>query len=558
MKPLHLLVVMLWLLTIMAIAPAPVVAQAPRPPRAAEPPEPPTPPRTTEPPEAPPVPDAAEPRESNDDLVFDNDQDRVRFGQDFALREGDTANDVVVIMGNATIDGHARGDVVVILGTARIGSTAVIDGDFVNVGGGTRVAEGAQVRRNFTVVGGRSDVPPDFAPGGEMTTVGAGPFGLRFERFLPWFTRGLLWGRPLVPDLPWMWLLVGLSFFCYLVINQLADGPVAGTAAMLIDKPLSAFGSGLLVLLLLGPVCLLLAISVVGLAVIPFVFCAVLIAALVGKVGAIRWMGLQTLRESSAETGLQAMRAFVIGFVILAVAYMIPVVGLATWAIVSVLGLGAATLAFMHAYKREHPVVATVHAAPLSAAPPPIPTFGTTPPPAANVAPPPPVPTPYQPTASPNVATASEAATPAPAFMPPPVTHLSGAPHAVALLPRALFRERLAALVLDVILVVLVTQLGDLIDSGRAMFLGMLVYHVAFWTWKQTTVGGMICHLRIVRVDGAPLAFADALVRGLSAIFSVVVVGLGFLWVMRDPDRQAWHDKVAGTFVVKVPRGALV
>jgi uncharacterized RDD family membrane protein YckC len=557
MKPLHLLVVMLWLLTITAIAPARVVAQASRPPRAAQPPEAPTPPPAAEPPEAPPVPDVAEPRQSNDD-VFDNDQDRVRVGQDFTLREGDTANDVVVIMGNATIDGHARGDVVVILGTVRIGSTAVIDGDYVNVAGGTRVAEGAQVGHDFTVVGGRADVPPDFAPGGEMKTVGMGPFGVRFERFLPWFTRGLLWGRPLVPDLPWMWLLVGLSFFCYLVINQLADGSVAGTASMLMEKPLSAFGSGLLVLLLLGPVCLLLAISVVGLAVIPFVFCAVLIAALIGKVGAIRWMGLQTLRESSAETGLQAMRAFVIGFAILAVAYMIPVIGLATWAIVSVLGLGAATLAFMHAYKREQPVVATVHAAPLTGAPPPLPTFATAPPPAVNVAPPPPVPTPYQPIANPNPSSASNAATAAPAFMPPPVTHLSTAPNAVALLPRALFRERLAALVLDVILVVLVTQLGDLIDSGRAMFLGMLVYHVGFWTWKQTTVGGMICHLRIVRADGAPLAFADALVRGLSAIFSVVVVGLGFLWIMRDPDRQAWHDKVAGTFVVKVPRSAMV
>jgi uncharacterized RDD family membrane protein YckC len=32
------------------------------------------------------------------------------------------------------------------------------------------------------------------------------------------------------------------------------------------------------------------------------------------------------------------------------------------------------------------------------------------------------------------------------------------------------------------------------------------------------------------------------------------VVGLGFLWVMHDPQRQAWHDKVAGTYVVKVPR----
>jgi len=26
------------------------------------------------------------------------------------------------------------------------------------------------------------------------------------------------------------------------------------------------------------------------------------------------------------------------------------------------------------------------------------------------------------------------------------------------------------------------------------------------------------------------------------------------LWIARDPERQAWHDKVAGTYAVKVPR----
>jgi uncharacterized RDD family membrane protein YckC len=64
----------------------------------------------------------------------------------------------------------------------------------------------------------------------------------------------------------------------------------------------------------------------------------------------------------------------------------------------------------------------------------------------------------------------------------------------------------------------------------------------------------MIAQVRIVRTDGAPLSFADALVRGLASVFSAVVVLIGFLWMLRDPDRQTWHDKIAGTYVVKVPR----
>ncbi len=48
--------------------------------------------------------------------------------------------------------------------------------------------------------------------------------------------------------------------------------------------------------------------------------------------------------------------------------------------------------------------------------------------------------------------------------------------------------------------------------------------------------------------------FVDALVRGMSAIFSVVALGLGCFWMINDSYRQMWHDKIAGTVVVKLPR----
>jgi len=126
--------------------------------------------------------------------------------------------------------------------------------------------------------------------------------------------------------------------------------------------------------------------------------------------------------------------------------------------------------------------------------------------------------------------------------------------YVVSALPRGAFRDRLAAFVLDVILVVLVVQVAWPFRGPRVFFLALLSDHIGFWAWKHTTVGGIICQLRIVRVDGVPLTISDACIRGLSAIFSVVVVGLGFFWVLRDPERQSWHDKIAGTYVVKVPK----
>jgi uncharacterized RDD family membrane protein YckC len=59
----------------------------------------------------------------------------------------------------------------------------------------------------------------------------------------------------------------------------------------------------------------------------------------------------------------------------------------------------------------------------------------------------------------------------------------------------------------------------------------------------------------VSRLDGQPLTFVIALVRGLAAGFSVVVLFLGFLWIIWDKDKQGWHDRIAGTVVVKLPRG---
>jgi uncharacterized RDD family membrane protein YckC len=201
---------------------------------------------------------------------------------------------------------------------------------------------------------------------------------------------------------------------------------------------------------------------------------------------------------------------------------------------VGVFGLGAASLAFVTAFRRENPVP------PLQPSPP--------------VQPPPAPPG--------DGAAVIAAGGPQPALdvelsgaSPPPASATSLAAADPGSFPRAVFLERLAAFILDLILVIISAQmLHPFRGRGSGIFLLFLAYQIGFLAWKATTVGGIICQLRVVRVDGTPLRFVDALVRGLSSIFSLAVVGLGFLWVLWDPDRQAWHDKIAGTYVVKVPK----
>jgi uncharacterized RDD family membrane protein YckC len=64
-----------------------------------------------------------------------------------------------------------------------------------------------------------------------------------------------------------------------------------------------------------------------------------------------------------------------------------------------------------------------------------------------------------------------------------------------------------------------------------------------------------VCGLKVVRRDGRPLDWPTAVVRALGCFPSLMVAGLGFIWVAFDDEQQSWHDKIAGTIVVRMPKG---
>lgn len=75
---------------------------------------------------------------------------------------------------------------------------------------------------------------------------------------------------------------------------------------------------------------------------------------------------------------------------------------------------------------------------------------------------------------------------------------------------------------------------------------------LAFWLWKMATPGKMVIGAVIVDAQtlGKPSAGTFVL-RYLGYFVSTIPLGLGLLWVGWDPRKQGWHDKIAGTVVVK-------
>jgi uncharacterized RDD family membrane protein YckC len=83
----------------------------------------------------------------------------------------------------------------------------------------------------------------------------------------------------------------------------------------------------------------------------------------------------------------------------------------------------------------------------------------------------------------------------------------------------------------------------------------LAAYGAVMWKMRGSTVGGLVFDLRVVRVDGRSMEWETAIVRALGCFLSLAVAGLGFLWIAFDQANQAWHDKIAGTLVVRVPKG---
>lgn len=144
------------------------------------------------------------------------------------------------------------------------------------------------------------------------------------------------------------------------------------------------------------------------------------------------------------------------------------------------------------------------------------------------------------------------------AFVPPPVS----VPHVpVATLPRAGFGIRLAAMLLDFVIIGIGTgMLNGLLPrfmqiEPPAILLLLATYGAVMWKNKGTTIGGVVCSLKVVRLDDRPMDWTTAWVRAGSCFLSMAVAGLGFLWVMFDDEKQSWHDKIAGTTVVRMPKG---
>lgn len=89
----------------------------------------------------------------------------------------------------------------------------------------------------------------------------------------------------------------------------------------------------------------------------------------------------------------------------------------------------------------------------------------------------------------------------------------------------------------------------------RAVLLLLIVgFNGVFWTRGGQTLGMAAWRLRVERDDGALLTWPDAVRRLAACVLSWLPLGLGYLWLLVDPGRRTWHDRLSRTRVVLLPK----
>jgi uncharacterized RDD family membrane protein YckC len=505
----------------------------------------------------------------------------VNIGHDSNLPRGQSADSVVSIFGSSTSDGEA-GNVVSILGDTRVtgpssdGAVAVlgnvyidgkVDGDAVAVLGDMQLGPHAEIDGNVVAIGGTLQRDPAAIVRGNVQSI-FGSFG-SVGWLRSWIHHCLLYGRPLAlaPGLGWAW---GLAFAClalYAALALLFREGLTRCVQTFAAQPGQSVLAALITMLLTPVLVVLLCVTVIGIAAVPFVVFGLLCVGLFGKAVMLAWLGQRvTGRQGTGALSHPAVAVLIGGVLVLAL-YLVPFIGFLVYKLLGLLGLGAVAYTLIlaaraHQAAKEGP--RSTNAAAFGAEPSSSassgPTSSASPTPSSSAGS-----TPSDSTSStpPGGAAAATGEAPAAGAAPAPdprgpspaaeAPRTQAPPPTTASLPRAGFWIRIGALLLDVILVGFL--MGVFHHGHHFELLVLATYGAVMWKLRGSTIGGIVFDLRVVRLDGREVDWETAIVRALGCFLSLAVAGLGFFWIAFDEQKQAWHDKIAGTVVVRVAKG---
>lgn len=122
---------------------------------------------------------------------------------------------------------------------------------------------------------------------------------------------------------------------------------------------------------------------------------------------------------------------------------------------------------------------------------------------------------------------------------------------------RAGFWIRFGAALIDGIIVAVPALIVEFaVGTAAGQLLGLLL-GLAYYIYLEgpggngQTIGKRAAGIRVISsVTGGPISYGAATGRYFARILSTIPLFLGYFWMLWDPEKQTWHDKLAGSYVV--------
>lgn len=80
---------------------------------------------------------------------------------------------------------------------------------------------------------------------------------------------------------------------------------------------------------------------------------------------------------------------------------------------------------------------------------------------------------------------------------------------------------------------------------------GFLAYNFALRTTRRGTLGYRIMRIEYAPMLEGPISRLGLFYRAVIAMFLMLFFALDHLWILFDEHKQAWHDKLAGFYVIR-------
>lgn len=239
----------------------------------------------------------------------------VKINSDVVIEEGLKVRNVIVIGGQITVNGTVEQNVLAFGGSAVLTRTAVVGGDVVALGGIIAIGNGADVR-------------------GTLTEINSSNISEAISDLLSDDWEGWSWLFAIFSAAVFMAILVTA-----MLIVALIPKPIVTISECITLHTYRASIAGFVGLLMIAPVAILLALSVIGIVLIPLQIILVICAAVFGFIAVAQLLGGRVLARIKKPNDSLVRQTFW-GLLILWLIGWIPYVGWMIKVLAIVLGLG--------------------------------------------------------------------------------------------------------------------------------------------------------------------------------------------------------------------------